>query len=49
METQPRAAQQVANRPPIQYRRPFLALILQSLNNDQQIQPPLMIDDQDPK
>lgn len=49
METQPRVTQQVVNRPQVQYRRPFQPQILQRPNTYQQIQPPLMIDDQDSK
>lgn len=49
METQPRQAQKNVNRPSRPYIRPFQPHIVQRerQNTYQQIQPPLMIDDQD--
>lgn len=49
METQPRVNKNVTNRSLVQYTRPFQPPTLQILNNNQKIQPPLMIDDQDPE
>lgn len=49
MESQPRVTQLVENRPQVKYRRPFQPQIFQIPNNDQQIQPPLLIDDKVPE
>jgi len=49
MEAQPRVVQPVSNRPQDLYKTPFQPQILQIPNSDQKIQPPLMIDDQEPK
>ena len=49
METQPRKIQQTIARPLTHFTRAPQTQTLQISNSDQQIQPPLMIDDQKPK
>ena len=49
IETQPRTMQQIVARPQTQFRRAPQTQILQRPNTDQQIQTPLMIDDQQPE